>query len=57
MLVAIPPKHAVAWIVKNLKGSSSRYFAAREQITLAWQRGYGVLSLGERQRPFVEDYI
>jgi putative transposase len=57
MLVAIPPKHAIAWIVKNLKGSSSRYFAAHEQLTLDWQRGYGVLSLGERQRPFVEEYI
>jgi putative transposase len=51
LVVAVPPKHSIAAVVKRLKGSSSHYLnqsrlAADE---FAWQRGYGVFTLGESQ--------
>jgi putative transposase len=59
MVVAIPPKHAVADIVKRLKGASSHYLNndARLLENFAWQRGYGALSVGERQRAIAEAYV
>lgn len=59
LLVAIPPKHAVADVVKRLKGSSSHYLnhAGGLANQFAWQRGYGTLTLGERQRSRAEAYI
>lgn len=53
LLVAIPPKHSVAGIVKRLKGSSSYYLntSGLSAEPFAWQRGYGVLTLGESQLP------
>jgi putative transposase len=58
MVVAIPPKHAVADIVKRLKGASSHYLTVDVGIQgFAWQRGYGALSVGERQRPIAEAYV
>ncbi|MFH1633687.1 MAG: transposase, partial [Chloroflexota bacterium] len=56
LIVSIPPKHAVAYIVKCLKGASSHYLT-QAGVTFAWQRGYGVLTLGERQRPQAETYV
>jgi putative transposase len=59
LVVAVPPKHAVAHIVKHLKGASSYDLnhAAELDHAFAWQRGYGALSLGERQRPQAEAYV
>ena len=59
LLVAIPPKHAVGDVVKRLKGSSSHYLnhAGGLAYEFAWQRGYGALTLGERQRPKAEAYV
>ncbi len=59
LLVAIPPKHAVADVVKNLKGASAHYINHHLNLeyTFGWQRGYGALSLGERQRDIAESYI
>jgi putative transposase len=59
LVVAIPPKHAVADVVKRLKGASSHDLnhGARLDYEFAWQRGYGALSLGERQRPQAEAYV
>jgi REP element-mobilizing transposase RayT len=59
LLVAIPPKHAVADVVKRLKGASSHYLnhAGGLAYEFAWQRGYGALTLGERQRPKAEAYV
>ncbi len=51
LIISIPPKHSVAWVVKNLKGGSS-HFANHELPgpgAFSWQRGYGYLSLGESQ--------
>jgi len=59
LIMAIPPKHAVADVVKRLKGASSHDLnhAGELDATFAWQRGYGALSLGERQRPQAEAYV
>jgi putative transposase len=59
MLVAIPPKHAVADIVKRLKGASSHYLSNDIRLVehFAWQRGYGALSVGERQRSIAHAYV
>ncbi len=59
LLVAVPPKHAVADVVKRLKGSSSHYLNHNGGLAyqFSWQRGYGALTLGERQRPKAEAYI
>lgn len=59
LVVAIPPRHAVAEIVKRLKGASAHY--VNHDLSpghhFAWQRSYGVLSLGERQRSLAEAYV
>lgn len=59
LLVAIPPKHAVADVVKRLKGSSSHYLnhAGGLDYEFAWQRGYGALTFGEGQRAKAEAYV
>jgi REP element-mobilizing transposase RayT len=59
LVAAIPPKHAVADVVKRLKGVSSPDLnhAGGLDYQFAWQRGYGALTLGERQRPAAEEYV
>jgi len=59
MVVSIPPKLAVAEVVKRLKGASSHYLnhEAAIDVAFAWQRGYGALSFGERQRPIAKAYV
>ena len=59
LVVSIPPKHAVAEVVKRLKGASSHDLnhAGGLEYQFAWQRGYGALSLGEKQRAIAEDYV
>jgi REP element-mobilizing transposase RayT len=59
LVVAIPPKHSVAEIVKRLKGASSHYLSNDRSVEqdFAWHRGYGALSVGERQRSIAEAYV
>jgi len=59
IVAAIPPKVAVAELVKLIKGSSTHYlnFDVRLDYHFEWQRGYGALSVGERQRPIAETYV
>ncbi|HNT74155.1 MAG TPA: IS200/IS605 family transposase [Anaerolineae bacterium] len=59
LIAAIPPKLAVAEAVKRLKGASSHYLNHDINLSyaFAWQRGYGLLTLGERQRPQAEAYV
>lgn len=52
MVISIPPKYAIAEVVKRLKGASSHDFEG-----LGWQRGYGVLSVGERQCQIAIGYV
>ena len=52
LIISIPPKHSVAWVVKTLKGSSSHFVnhtLRPEGFVFKWQRGYGYLTLGESQ--------
>ena len=59
VVVSIPPKHAVAYVVKCLKGTSAHDLNQGGELDyhFAWQRGYGALSLGELQRPVAEAYV
>ena len=57
---AIPPKHSVAWVVKTLKGASAHFINTELRppgLYFAWQRGYGSLTVGERQRAGAVDYV
>ncbi|MCB0034339.1 MAG: IS200/IS605 family transposase [Anaerolineales bacterium] len=59
LLVSIPPKLAVASVVKRLKGASSHYIETLGlfEHQFEWQRGYGVFTLGETQRGRAEAYV
>lgn len=59
LVASIPPKHAVADMVKHLKGASSHDLnhAGGLDYAFAWQRGYGALTLGESQKPKAEAYV
>jgi putative transposase len=57
LVVAIPPKHAVSTIVKRLRGASSHYLTQELGIAFEWQRGYGALTVGERQRAIAKAYV
>jgi putative transposase len=60
IIAAIPPKHSVAWVVKTLKGSSAHFInhvLRPPGFHFVWQRGYGSLTLGERQRPAAIEYV
>jgi REP element-mobilizing transposase RayT len=59
VLVAIPPQNAVAHVVKCLKGASSHHVNHNLHLDyhFEWQRGYGALSIGEKERPRVEAYV
>jgi putative transposase len=52
LLVEIPPKLSVAEAVKRLKGASSHEFPE-----LYWQRGYGALTVSERNLDAAQAYI
>jgi hypothetical protein len=52
MVLGIPPKIAVADVIKHLKGSSSHDINLEMNLgyQFQWQRGYGALSIGEKHR-------
>ncbi len=57
---AIPPKHSIAWVVKVLKGASAHFVNSELRplgLRFAWQRGYGSLTIGERQRAAAIEYV
>jgi REP element-mobilizing transposase RayT len=59
LIVSIPPKLAVSDVVKQLKGASSHEINLNRKLleNFEWQRGYGVLTLGERQRKEAIAYV
>ena len=60
LVVSIPPKLSIAEFVKGVKGSSSHYVNSQitdSQIKFAWQRGYGVFSLGQKKLDTAIDYV
>ncbi|MFN8494699.1 MAG: IS200/IS605 family transposase [Caldilineaceae bacterium] len=60
LIVCIPPKHSVAWVVKCIKGNSSHFVNSVLQppeFHFAWQRGYGCVTLGHTQRAAAIEYV
>jgi putative transposase len=53
LIVGIPPRISVADVIKNLKGFISFAFGKG----FSWQRGYGVMTFGEGQRPQAMAYV
>jgi putative transposase len=58
IIAAIPPHVSASALVKHLKGTSSHDLNQQALgFYFGWQRGYGVLTLGQRQRPDAELYV
>jgi putative transposase len=59
LITAIPPKIAVAEVVRQLKGASAHYANHELQLSgnFEWQRGYGVLSISERNLETALAYV
>jgi putative transposase len=53
LLIALPPKVALATAIQKLKGSSSRWMGPE----FSWQEGYGAFSVSPSQVPAVKKYI
>ena len=58
MLLRLRPRPDVAYVVKAIKGSSSKWFHDRtRRQAFAWQEGYGAFTLSASQESHVRDYI
>jgi len=59
LCIRADPQVAPADVVKDLKGASAHHInhLVPPVGQLQWQRGYGVLSLGKRNVPWLERYI
>jgi putative transposase len=52
LIVSIPPTLSVTEFIKQIKGSSSYHLNCQpnsQQSSFAWQRGYGVITIGSKQ--------
>ena len=59
LLTGIPSTLSVASIVKNLKGSSSRFaneFMGNKNF-FQWSRGYGASTVSKKDIPMIKSYI
>jgi REP element-mobilizing transposase RayT len=60
LVLAIPPKHGIAEVVKMLKGASSHFVnqvLSPVEFNFQWQRGYGCFSLGHTQLARAVEYV
>jgi putative transposase len=58
LVVSVPPDQAISAMVKQIKGSSSRWMnLAGLDYRFAWQREYGVFSLGQSQLEQAIKYV
>jgi REP element-mobilizing transposase RayT len=59
LIFSLSPKYAVADFIGKLKGASSHWVTNVLQYPelFGWQRGYGVLSFGDRAIARVVDYV
>ena len=59
LAVTIPPKHALAKFIGEVKGNSSHFVnhVIKPDFEFYWQDEYGVLSFGERNLPIIVKYI
>jgi putative transposase len=56
MLFALPPKIAVATLVRALKGKTSKWLGEQGHL-FGWQEGYGSFSIAASQLAAVREYI
>jgi REP element-mobilizing transposase RayT len=57
VLLRLPPKHALADLVRRMKASSSAWLRRGRLPQFAWQEGYSAFSVSQSQRQRVYDYI
>jgi REP element-mobilizing transposase RayT len=59
LIASIPPKLSISDFVQNLKGSSAYHLnhLSSSKDVFAWQRGYGVFSLGSKQLEQAVAYV
>ncbi|NIR47945.1 IS200/IS605 family transposase [candidate division KSB1 bacterium] len=60
VVVSVPPKLSVAEFVQQVKGSSAYHINHSDvdcSCKFAWQRGYGVFSLGSKQLERAVHYV
>ncbi|HUU95672.1 MAG TPA: IS200/IS605 family transposase [Phycisphaerae bacterium] len=60
LVVSVPPTLLISeWVGQQLKGASSHHINHEicNRNVLAWQTGYGVVSFGTRDVPWVIDYV
>ena len=59
LLLAIPPKHAVSNIVRDIKICSTKWIKGvlPDSQSFAWQEGFGSFSVSTSQKDVVMQYI
>jgi REP element-mobilizing transposase RayT len=58
VLFDLRPTHAIPDIVRELKKSSTEHIRRAHGLsTFQWQEGYGIFSVGWRERDAIKDYI
>ncbi len=59
LLVSVPPRHALADVVGRLKGASAHEMNRIDILDchFSWQRGYGALGCGQKQKSTAIAYI
>ena len=58
LAINIEPFVTISDLIGNLKGASSHAINEQQRMkALQWQRGFGVVSFGLKQLPWVQNYI
>ena len=60
IVASVPPKIALSNFVGQIKGATSHHInhlPGRDGPLFDWQRGYGVLSFGQKHLDWVADYV
>ncbi len=60
VVASVPPKIALSDFIGQIKGAASHHInhlPGRDGSLFDWQRGYGVLSFGEKHLDWVVDYV
>lgn len=59
LAVGVPPTLTISDWIGELKGASAHHInhEVARRGTLGWQAGYGVVSFGKKDLPFVAEYI
>ena len=59
MVVSVPPELTVSEWIGQMKGASAHYInnLIANRKVLEWQPGYGVVSFGTKDLPWVVDYV